>query len=499
MSGIATVSGKSDSKAVLNMLAKLRHRGPDDLEQYEDDSVSLGCVQSANGGDRHAQFWSDRDGAVAIDGYVFRRLGQDEPHSGLESSISSGNASISPREIFQMYAQMGPDFLRELKGNFVIVISAGSELFVARGPYGIKPLYYTETGGAIYFASEIKALIDINRDIRTFPPGSFFTPSTGFRMYFEGLPEQVSDVDLETAITTVNDLLAKAIEMRTEYLDEDNVGVFLSGGIDSSVVAAAAAKLHPGLKTFSVGSETSEDLPNARKVAKYLGTDHHELIYSASEIDAILDEVIYHLESFDQYLVRSSVANYILSDLARKHGVTTILCGEGGDELFGGYHYLKDFDSESEVREQLETLTLSGHANGFQRVDRMTSAHSLNGEVPFMDQDFLEYAFCLPLAWKIHGEDKTEKWILRKAFENDLPESIVWRKKAKFYKGSGSGDLMARIAAQRISDREFEANAEPVPGFRLRSKEELHYYRIFRKFYPHKSILETIGRTQTIS
>ncbi len=278
------------------------------------------------------------------------------------------------------------------------------------------------------------------------------------------------------------------------------MGIYLSGGLDSSVIVAAARKIRGHIKTFAVGTEDSLDLKKARLVADYLGTEHHQYLLNIDDILESLPQIIYQLESFDQYLVRSSIANFFVARMAKQHDVELVLCGEGGDELFGGYHYLKEFKNSQSIRKELETLTMSGHANGFQRVDRMNMAHSLIYDMPFMDQEVREYAFNIPVEWKIYGgKEPIEKWILRKAFADDLPEEIVWRKKEKFFKGSNITDLLKNYTKQVIADEEYQQEKEIAEDFVLRSKEELYYYRVFQNYYPHQSILNTIGRTRTIN
>ncbi len=473
MSGIAGVYQVKDGKQVEKMLDKLKHRGPEVQKVFDFKKVSLGntALKEEAGG------YFKKDGTtIVVDGAVYNEN------------------RASPEVILDSFFELGTESFNELDGCFTFIISDGEDIIAARDPVGLKPLYYVEGEDCIYFASEIKALVHTSSEIKPFPPGHYYHFQKGFVKYYQ-MPEMSEEekVELNEAIQKVHDLLVNAADKR--YREGKKLGVYLSGGIDSSVVAAAAAEVSDNLETFSVGVKHSNDVPKARKVANYLGSTHHEYIYDEEEMLEILPEVIYHLESFDMYLVRSSIANYLVSKLAKEAGVDLVFCGEGGDELFGGYHYLKQFGPDK-IKQELLKLTFTGHRNGFQRVDRMTAAHSLDCHMPFMDKDVSEYAFKLPVAWKI--KDKTEKWILRKAFEKKLPEDIVWRKKQKFFKGAGCDKILEKIAEDKTTDEEFEKEKQIHEDFILRSKEELFYYKIFRKFFPTESVLSTIGRTATV-
>ncbi|RJQ09847.1 MAG: asparagine synthase [Bacillota bacterium] len=396
---------------------------------------------------------------------------------------------------------------------------------LARGPLGLRPLYYLDLdspdrGGGrrpVAFASTIKALAEQaggEGRIRTFPPGHLYAGCRFHRFTrvrdWPRLPVPAGDP--AGAASALRDLVGDAVERgcqagaSLEDGRDDRVrveppaGLFLSGGIDSSVVAAAAVERlgAADLRSFSVGTLDSEDLPKARLVAERLGLRHTERVIDEDDVVRVLPRVIEHLESMDAPLVRSSVANYVVAGMAAEAGCGQALCGEGGDELFAGYAYLKDFDSEKAVDAELLALLEGGHSNGFQRVDRMTSAHGLEARVPLSAPALLAFALRVPLDWKIHSGQ--EKWILRQAYAQDLPDDVVERPKAKFYEGSGMEGLMSRVAYRLVSDADFRRwrGKEVAPGHPLNTKEEILYYRLFREHIPHPSALETIGWTRTL-
>lgn len=237
------------------------------------------------------------------------------------------------------YEDLGSRLFDILEGAFAVAIFDRNRLILARDRLGICPLYYGFGNGDLYFASEIKALVDYVDVVHEFPPGHFLDSDKGMFPYKSYIPEDVlPDGALDSAEQLANQLVASV----ERALPEDaEVGVWLSGGVDSSVRAALSRNCVEQLRTFSAGVADGPDLRYARQVAQHIGAEHHERIYTLNEMLAVLDNVIYHLETFDAPLVRSAIANYLVSELASEH-VPFVLSGEGGDELFAGYTYQKE-------------------------------------------------------------------------------------------------------------------------------------------------------------
>src|SRR5918997_738376 len=255
------------------------------------------------------------------------------------------------------------------------------------------------------------------------------------------------------------------------------VGVFLSGGLDSNLVAAIAAHWYERrgetLKTFAVGLEDSPDLEAARAVAEYLGTEHHEKVYTKEEALEVLPKVVRTIENFDPSLVRSAVPNYILAEFTAQH-VKVVLTGEGADEIFAGYEYLGDFRTEEELHRELVRTIEGLHNLNLQRADRVTMAHGLEARVPFLELDMIELGLALPAGWKLAGEGQTEKRLLRQAFDGWLPNDFLWRKKAQFGDGSGAASVLQDRMTESVTEQEFEAERHGVDP-PLRTREEVAY------------------------
>lgn len=485
MGGMVAVYGKGSIDETLEMLWAIEHRGSAGqwVGNWGSPPAAVGFRWSDSEEERD-NFYVAGDAVIALDGHL---LGDDKG--------SSSGRQLRARQLLPLYRGLGPRFASGLKGVFALCMDLpGREFLVARDRLGIKPLYWGRKGRAFYFASEMKALVNECEHIEVFPPGCYFNPQEGLVPFDreQGYPATPpsAPTSRQEACSRLRSVLREAVARGLPA--GDKVGVFLSGGLDSSIVAAVAQSLGADIQSIAVGYRGSSDLEYARLVARWLGIKHHEYVYGAREIEDVLPKVIYHLESFDWSLVRSAVPNYLAARLARQEGLDYVLVGEGSDELFGGYHYLKDKRPEEQRREMARLLE-TAHSMGLQRVDRMTSAFGLTSILPFLDYKVIELALAMPLEWKI-SRDGVEKWILREAFRSELPPEVVDRRKEEFSQGAGSADLMVQVAAAGISDEEFAAESRVTPGVTLRSKEELYYYRLFKEFYPRPELARLVGR-----
>ncbi len=357
---------------------------------------------------------------------------------------------------------------------------------------GKSPLYFGSKNGTLCFASEVKGILDWEGEIAEFPPGHYCTPEAGI--------VEFADIEKRPALDRSEDEVAEELRGRlvasvAKRVASSEVGTWLSGGIDSASLTALARRQLPSLKTFAAGVEGAPDLEYARVVSEFLDTEHHEHICTIKEMLAILPAVIYHLESFDALLVRSSITNFLVGRLAADH-VPAVLSGEGGDELFGGYSYLKQLEP-SEIPDELVDITRRLHNTALQRVDRCSSSHGLVARTAFLDNDVLDFALQIPPQMKIHENGSVvEKWILRRAMAGLLPDEVLTRTKSKFWQGAGVGDQLQAHAQEAISDEEFAAERGLDNGATLNTKEELFYYRIFRDTFGSQIDADLVGRTK---
>ncbi len=365
-------------------------------------------------------------------------------------------------------------------------------VFLKRDPIGIAPLYYGENeDGIVHFASEVKALLGFCSEIKPVPPGHM-SDGEQLEAYYTLKKKKPLKESPGILAEELKARIRKSIERKIEQAQE--VGCWLSGGLDSSALAALARPHVKRLYTFAGGFDGSDDLKYARAVADYLRTEHHEVVVEFKDLFSVLPEVIYHLESFDALLVRSSLVNYIVARKASEY-VNAVLSGEGGDELFAGYHYLKNLEQD-DLADELIDITQRLHNTALQRVDRSASAHGTVAFVCFLDPEVIDFALRIPVDYKLHGN--VEKWILRVALDGELPNKVLKRKKAKFWKGAGVEELMADYAEHSISDGDFSAERHLANGWTLHSKEELLYYRIFKENFGDLEDYSWMGRTKKI-
>jgi asparagine synthase (glutamine-hydrolysing) len=494
MCGIAGVFGKQAPQDIEKMLAKLVHRGPDGQGIENLPTGTLGHTRLAiidvEGGHQPMGFdgaWITFNGEI----YNYRELARE--HLSDVSLETHSDTEV----ILKLYCKLGPQSVELLDGMFAFAILQGDELFMARDPLGIKPIYWGERESAFYFASEIKALALFVDEIHEFPAGHWYHSKSGWQAYYAVDPTPVIVADEMQAIQSIRTILQAVVQKR--LLADVPVGISLSGGLDSSIVALLANAGTEHLHSFAVGMEGSEDLQAARKMATILGTRHHERIYAEQEMLNALPKVIYHLESFDAALIRSSIPNYFLAEMASQY-VKVILTGEGADEIYAGYDYLRSYENPQKLQGEMVSITSALHNTNLQRADRIPMAFGLEARVPFLDVKSVAFGLGLPAEWKVH-HDKPAKFLLRRAFSADLPEEIVNRPKQKFSKGAGSSDVIAQMAEREISHNEFQSELARFLydwNYRLPNKEALYYYRILHETYQDQWIFPTMGHSRSL-
>jgi len=493
MCGISAIWGDSDVAVIERMNDLMVHRGPDAHGVFVslDGRTTLGhrrlSIMDPQGGDQPI-FNEDKSKAIIANGeiYNFPRLKNDLARGHRFSTTSDSEA------ILHQYEDSASHVVDHLDGMFSFVISDQNAFFAARDPIGIKPLYYGYLGNSMVFASELKAFPSNCRDIKEFPPGTCFHSEQGFSSFYRVPNLKSREGSVEEYCKKIRSTLEAAVEKR--LMSDVPLGAFLSGGLDSSVIAALAKRSMGSLHTFSVGIEGSKDLEAARVVARHIDSIHHEYVITPREVKKELPKIIYYLESFDQDLVRSAIPCYFTSRLAAEY-VKVILTGEGADELFGGYTYYKDIKDPDILQNELRRSVSSLHNINLQRVDRMTMAHSIEGRVPFLDLKMIEMGMLVPAEYKLVGSPPVEKWILRKAVEDLLPDEIVWRKKEQFDEGSGTVDLVSSLFAEYISEEEAHKYSDCHRGDNLRSAEECYYHQLLLDAYESPDlILANIGR-----
>ena len=489
------------------MLSRMVHRGPDDQGSVALDGAWLGhrrlSIVDVEGGHQPLSNLADDlffvgNGEVYNHEAIRRSLGDDTFKTSSDNEVA-----------LHLVERDGPEALAQLNGMFAFTIAGRDGSFLAaRDPVGIKPLYWAEVGDSVVFASEMAAFEPEHREaIRVFPPGHFWTPELGLQEFAPPVPHHLRDNPASTftpgdhfpagALDVTRAVFVDAVER--QMMGDVPVGVFLSGGLDSTLVAAIAQRYLDRrgmkLKTFAVGLEGSPDLLAARVAAEHIGTEHHEHVYTAEEATEALPKVVRAIEAFDPSLVRSAVPNLMLAEFTSKH-VKVVLTGEGADELFAGYEYMAEYDDADELHAELVRSIEGLHNLNLQRCDRVTMAYGLEARVPFLDQATIRQALAIPAEWKLHAPGTPEKRLLREAFEGWLPDELLWRDKAQFGDGSGAASVLTEPFSASITEDELDAERDAVEP-QIRTREELAYFRIFREHLGDVSPERTLGRFAT--
>lgn len=416
--------------------------------------------------------------------YGFRKTRRELEERGYTFGSDSDCELILP-----LYREHGLGMFEQLDAEFAMVIydAARGRFVAARDPIGIRPLFYGYSeSGRIIFASEAKNLTDIADEVRAFPPGCYYADGEFVRYTDPAFPGETVREDMETVTRNIREKLVAGIKKR---LDADApLGFLLSGGLDSSLVCAVAAReLGKPVRTFAIGMDTDAiDLKYAAQVAKHIGAEHTEVIIDRDDVLSSLEDVVAALGTFDITTIRASVGMYLVCRYIREHtDIKVILTGEVSDELFG-YKYTDFAPTPAAFGQEAAKRVRELYMYDVLRADRCISVHGMEARVPFGDLDFVRYVMRIDPAMKMNVYGKG-KYLLRKAFEGDLlPESILWREKAAFSDAVGHSmvDVIREYAESRFTDEEFERRRQRYSHARPFTKESLLYRELFEKYYP---------------
>ena len=357
-----------------------------------------------------------------------------------------------------------------------------------------------DINGTFYVASELKALEGVCSKIELFPPGHYWHSSdpVPVKWYDREWREFENVKDNPTSIEELHDALSDAVHR--QLMCDVPYGVLLSGGLDSSVTSALAKKFAskriesddtqsawwPQLHSFSVGLEGSPDLEAARKVSEHIGSIHHEVKFTIQEgLDAIRD-VVYHLETYDITTIRASTPMFLMARTIKSLGIKMVLSGEGADELFGGYLYFHKAPSAEEFHKETVRKLDKLHQYDCLRANKSLAAWGIEGRVPFLDKEFIDVAMRINPKDKLINSERMEKWVVRKAFEDYLPESVTWRQKEQFSDGVGYDwiDTLKEVVEAAVTDEQMENAHFRYPLQTPQNKEEFHYRTIFEEHFP---------------
>lgn len=502
---------------VLKQSKKIRHRGPDWSGIYCGEKAiiaheRLSIVDPESGG--QPLYSKDKKLVLGVNGEIYNHQEIRELTKDKYDYQTGSDCEV----ILALYQEKGIDFLDDLNGIFAFALydEANDAYLIGRDHIGIIPLYMGwDKHGNFYVASELKSLEGVCTKIQEFPPASYLYSKDGeIKRWWKRDWEDFDNVKENEASI---DELKKAMEaaVHRQLMSDVPYGVLLSGGLDSSITSALAKKYSgkriengdekdawwPQLHSFVIGLEGSPDLAAAKIVADHIGTVHHEILYTIQEgLDAIRD-VIYHIETYDVTTIRAATPMYMLARVIKSMGIKMVLTGEGADEIFGGYLYFHKAPNAEEFHK--ETLRKVSKLNLYDclRANKSLAAWGVEGRVPFLDKEFIDVAMRLNPKEKMAGNGRMEKWILRKAFEDILPESVAWRQKEQFSDGVGYGwiDTLKEIATEKVSDDMME-NA----NFRFkintpRSKEEYLYRTIFEEHFPSETAAACVPSVPSIA
>ncbi|MDO4526020.1 MAG: asparagine synthase B [Bacteroidales bacterium] len=503
---------------LLEMSKRIRHRGPDWSGIYCGDKAILAHERLAIVDPQSGQqplYSKDGKLVLAVNGEIYNHQSIRDRQAGSYEFLTKSDCEV----ILSLYREKGINFIEDLNGIFAFALYdiENDVYLIARDHEGIIPLYMGwDHNGTFYVASEMKALEGFCETIKSFPPGQYFYSKDGELktwykrdwMEYDAVKDNTSNIDeLRSALESA---------VKRQLMTDVPYGVLLSGGLDSSIVSAIAKKYAsqrvesgdklgawwPQLHSFAVGLKGAPDLLAAKKVADHIGTVHHEINFTVQEgLDAVRD-VIYHIETYDVTTVRASTPMYLLARVIKSMGIKMVLSGEGADEIFGGYLYFHKAPNAEELHKETVRKLSKLHMYDCLRANKSLSAWGVEGRVPFLDKEFMDVAMRLNPKDKLSGTvGRIEKWILRKAFEDYLPEEVAWRQKEQFSDGVGYSwiDTLKELTSQQVTDEQMSHAAERFPINPPMTKEEYYYRSIFEEHFPSQTAAQTVPSEKSVA
>ncbi len=497
----------------LKMAGKIRHRGPDWSGSYSDEHCvlmheRLSIVDVEHGAQPLYDTKTKR--VLAVNGEIYN-------HKELEKTLSNSHdfqTNSDCEVLLYLYDEFGADFLNEIDGIFAFSLYDPNtkDYFVARDHIGIIPLYIGwDENGVTYVASEMKSIESYCEKLQEFPPGNYYKNGE-FTQWYQ--PNWVNEIPTD-AVSLPK--LKKALEdsVHKQLMCDVPYGVLISGGLDSSVIAAIAAKYSkkrvesgdaeeawwPRLHSFAIGLDGSPDLKAAKIVADAIGTVHHECKYTIQEgLDALRD-VIYHLETYDVTTIRAATPMYLMARKIKSMGIKMVLSGEGADEVFGGYLYFHMAPNKEELHHETVRKLQKLSKYDCLRANKSMAAWGIEARVPFLGKEFLEYAMNIDPADKMCSDGKAEKYVLRKAFEGIIPDEVLWRQKEQFSDGVGYNwiDSLKANADEKVSDDNLANAKRKFPIQPPTTKEGYYYREIFDEMYPSNEAALTVEAGPSIA
>ncbi|HUF82049.1 MAG TPA: asparagine synthase B [Burkholderiales bacterium] len=512
--GIFDLTGDADVRGLRRMALALsmrqRHRGPDWSGVYADEHALLAHERLAIVGvSSGAQPLVSADGglALAVNGEIYN-------HRELRHSLGKPYEFQTESDcevINALYRESGVGFLGRLNGIFAFALwdRVAQRYLIARDPIGVCPLYTGhDAAGRLYVASEMKALAGICNDIEVFPPGHYLDSRVGTPVRYWSRPWRDYEATRGVEVRSAGLRAAFEAAVRRQLMTDVPYGVLLSGGLDSSLVAACAARFArrrveshdreeawwPRLHSFAIGLGGSPDLAAARVVSAWLGTSHHEFEFTIQEGLDALPDVIRHVETYDVTSVRASTPMYLMARRIKAMGVKMVLSGEGADEIFGGYLYFHRAPSAPAFHDETVRKLDALHLYDCNRANKAMAAWGVEARVPFLDLEFLDVAMSMDAEQKRVRPGRIEKSVLREAFAGALPESILWRQKEQFSDGVGYGwiDSLKARAEETFTDAELAEATGQYPVNPPGSKEALLYRRLFEQAFPQECCARTV-------